>query len=506
LLIEGLGNHEIRIEYAGGGYRLFGSGLISVLLFAVELVNAQTVRRIFPSGHSASANLPYAAAVSDSSADNVWNAGNVGPQWIELDLGGPKSISKIRLQVCQYPPSVTNHILKSSSSDAPPFETFGAFNGYTSDSQWLEIVPATSPTTARKIRITTTSVASWICWREIEVYEAVGTQDPCANPTPLAFGQTIRSTFSPNSPPRCYAINAASGDRIQLTTQGFADNSNLLFPNYPGTQTILYAPDGAPINSSVTYGGSDSGTPPPFWSIATQVLTASSSGAYKVRLTAYPFAVADVALKLSSIDGYITPSGFTQPSSTNVALATAGSAATASSTYPYGNYSPGGVIDGNRKGNPWGGNAGWNDFTINQLPDWLQVNFAGEKIIDTINVFSVQDAWLAPSEPTGAMTFSNFGLIDFDVQYWLVSAGGWVTVPGGAIRNNNRVWKSVWFPPAATSSIRIVVYRAGDGFTRITEVEAWTPGARDPSNTRWGPPPGPKPPEPPLPSFPSTIF
>ncbi len=464
-------------------------------------VEAQSVRRIFPVSHSASANFPYMATVSDADPDSVWNAGNVGPQWIQVDLGSVKNIAKVRLLVCQYPPGITNHIVTSSATSNLPTEPFGTFNGYTSDSQWLDVLPAASPTSARYIRITTTSAASWICWRTIEIYEAVTDgSDPCPNAATLAFGADFSTAYDSNLNVRCYTINAAIGDRINLTTRvgAYLDGSSAFY--YPSGSTTLFSPS----NSIVEY-GSFSGFGPPETSSAINYVV-PQSGTYKVKVQINAFRLVYTRLTLASLNNYVTTSGFVQATSTNVALASAGASAVASSTYPYGDYSPRGAIDGNRKGNPWGGNAGWNDYTVNQTPDWFQVNFAGEKIIDTINVFSLQDAWLSPSEPTGSMTFSNFGLIDFDVQYWLVSVGGWVTVPGGAIRGNNKVWKSIWFPPAATSSIRIVVYRAGDGFTRLAEVEAWTAGARDPSNTRWGPPPGPKPPEPPLPLFPSQIF
>ncbi len=42
------------------------------------------------------------------------------------------------------------------------------------------------------------------------------------------------------------------------------------------------------------------------------------------------------------------------------------------------------------------------------------------------------------------MTFSLYGLRDFDVQYWNSSV--WVTVPGGAITGNNLVWSTMSFP------------------------------------------------------------
>ena len=81
------------------------------------------------------------------------------------------------------------------------------------------------------------------------------------------------------------------------------------------------------------------------------------------------------------------------------------------------------------------------------------------------------------------MTFSLYGLRDFEVQYWTGTA--WQDVPGGAIVNNNLVWRQVTFTALTTTKIRILVTNALDTWTRITEVEAWTPGsAPEPDDRR----------------------
>ena len=51
-------------------------------------------------------------------------------------------------------------------------------------------------------------------------------------------------------------------------------------------------------------------------------------------------------------------------------------------------------------------------------PDTVQVNFNGTKRITEIDVYTLQDAYGTPQEPTETMTFSQYGIIDFDVQYW----------------------------------------------------------------------------------------
>ena len=146
----------------------------------------------------------------------------------------------------------------------------------------------------------------------------------------------------------------------------------------------------------------------------------------------------------------------------DVALARNGATATPSSTYSAG-YGATGTIDVVRSGAGWGVSGGWNDATSRAFPDWLQINFNGTKTIDHVVVYSVQDNYQKPVEPTDTMTFSLYGLTAFQVQGW--NGSGWVTL--GSVSGNNLVKRTVSFAPYTTSRIRIYVW------SRITEVEAW---------------------------------
>jgi hypothetical protein len=98
----------------------------------------------------------------------------------------------------------------------------------------------------------------------------------------------------------------------------------------------------------------------------------------------------------------------------NVALASNGGEATASSAYPGATYVASVANNGDRKG---AANSYWNDAApANTFPDWLQVEFNGSKTIDEIDVFTEQDNWQSPSEPTEAMTFSLYGLIELQCE------------------------------------------------------------------------------------------
>lgn len=160
---------------------------------------------------------------------------------------------------------------------------------------------------------------------------------------------------------------------------------------------------------------------------------------------------------------------------TNVALASAGATATASSTYTT-DYGPRAAIDGRRSGAIRGQVGTWEDASA-ALPDWLQVTFAAPATIDTVNVFSIQEQHTAPIEPTAALT-SYLAARDFQVQYWNGSA--WVTPAGGAVTNNQLVWRQVTFAPVTTSAIRVYVTNVIGGYTRLTEVEALTSGGAAP--------------------------
>lgn len=157
--------------------------------------------------------------------------------------------------------------------------------------------------------------------------------------------------------------------------------------------------------------------------------------------------------------------------SINAALQSNGGVATASTSMALG-YPPSSAIDGDRAGRNWTRNGGWVDGTPSAFPDWLAVQFDRVRTIDRIEVFTVQDAIQSPSPPTPAMTFSRYGIVDYEVQWWDGTA--WAVVPGGSVTGNANVWRSFAFPPVATDRIRVLVTGALDTYSRIVEVEAWT--------------------------------
>jgi hypothetical protein len=153
--------------------------------------------------------------------------------------------------------------------------------------------------------------------------------------------------------------------------------------------------------------------------------------------------------------------------SSNVALASAGAVASASSTYSTA-YPITAVNDNERAGANWAnGGGGWASGT--DPPAWVQINFSGSKTIDRVVVYTLQDNLLNPIEPTDTLAFALYGVTDFTVQGWNGSA--WITL--GSVSGNNLVKRTVSFTAFTTDQIRINVTGALYGLPRIVEIEAW---------------------------------
>lgn len=172
----------------------------------------------------------------------------------------------------------------------------------------------------------------------------------------------------------------------------------------------------------------------------------------------------------------------------NVAAAANGGTASASSTAD--NYTPDAVIDGDRKGIDLTAGGAWRDDTPGVFPDWVQVNFTETMIIDEVSVFTQQDTWWNPVEPTPTMPFFNNGITNFEVQSW--NGSSWVTIPGVATTNNNLVWKKFTFAAVSTDRIRVLINAAKIPSSTVVEVEAFGVPADDPDpNPTPTPTPGP---------------
>jgi hypothetical protein len=102
-------------------------------------------------------------------------------------------------------------------------------------------------------------------------------------------------------------------------------------------------------------------------------------------------------------------------------------------------------------------------------PGLVQINFSGQKTIDHVIVYTLQDNIANPVDPSDSLTFSLYGTTDFQVQGWHGSA--WVTL--GSVAGNKPVKRTVNFAATTTDRIRVNVTGALASYSRITEVEAW---------------------------------
>ena len=117
----------------------------------------------------------------------------------------------------------------------------------------------------------------------------------------------------------------------------------------------------------------------------------------------------------------------------------------------------------------WGNGGGWNDATANAFPDGVQINFSGSKTINRVVVYTLQDNYPNPVEPTDTLTFSLYGITAFTVQG--KQGSQWRTL--ATVSGNNLVKRTVIFAPFTTTQIRIRITAALASFSRITEIEAW---------------------------------
>ncbi len=378
------------------------------------------------------------------------------------------------------------------TSKIQPVRVLGRCGGYTSDIvdgiRWAAgIAVAGAPVNATPARVLNMSLGgSGACGttyqnaindvvaRGAVVVVAAGNSNiDAASATPASCNGVIAVAASTRTGARAYYSNF--GPKVALAAPG----SSILSTLDTGTTT-----PGAP--GYATYSGTSMATPHVAGVVSlmlslnasmtpAQVLTALKSSA-----RAFPTGTgADCTAALCGagiVDAAAALAAAAAPTAppvvgrVNLALPSSGAVVTASSSYGAG-YPAVSANNGDRKGSPWGGGGGWNDGTQNAWGDWLQADFGTVKSVGEISVFTVQDNYGNPAEPTEAMTFTQYGITDFEVQYWNGSA--WQAVPGGSVTGNNRVWRRFVFSPVVTNKLRVLVLGSRYGWSAVTELEAY---------------------------------
>ncbi len=273
-----------------------------------------------------------------------------------------------------------------------------------------------------------------------------------ANRTLVAnFTINPANDFSISATPSTQTITAGQSTSYTVntsTTSGNAQIINLSASGLPSGATFSFNP------SSVTSGGSST--------LTINTASTTPTGGYTLTITGSGSTTHSTSVSLT----LTAPTG-----SVNFALASNGGVASASSTTPAdgtGTFFPSVAIDGDRKGL---NTSFWRDGTGDVYPDWLQVDFAGTKTVNEIDVYTLQDNYTNPLDPNAGMTFGLYGITAFDVQYW--NGSSWVTVPGGSVVGNNNVWRKFTFADITTSKIRVLVNNALASRSRIVELEAY---------------------------------
>lgn len=277
-------------------------------------------------------------------------------------------------------------------------------------------------------------------------------------------------------------VASASALNVDSTLYGWAD-ATLNDVRHPSISGRVRTTDGRPLTDiRMLLTGTEEGSVETRNDGSYRIESLKEDGTYTItpeiphyhRFEQERYTIEPASRTISFLNGRATNVDFTATRirvSTNVALEDEGSRATASSILDH-DFETENVIDGFPASDGWHtGNSGWNDATPNVFPDWIEVNFNRLRSINWINVFTVPDNYKEGSDPDPNLTFTQYGITDFDVQYWTGRA--WRTVPNGAIRNNRNVVRKISFPALTTNKIRVVVLNALGGESRITEIEAW---------------------------------
>jgi RHS repeat-associated protein len=258
---------------------------------------------------------------------------------------------------------------------------------------------------------------------------------------------------------------------VYTMRDNYADQSNPTasetFTTYGATSYNLQYFDGAAWQSVA--GASVSGN-----NLVWRSFTFAPVTTTKIRLNVT--AATDGVARIAEVEAWGTQAATPR---VNVAASSNGATATAQNFTADGVYAglhfqPSYANDGVRYIHPPDGDQYWRDE--HGLASWVQVDFAGSKTIDEVDVYTLADypAFLTQADPSPTQTFTQYGVTSFEVQYWTGSA--WQAVQGGSVSGNNLVWKKLTFPAVTTTKIRVVVSAATDGVARIAEVEAYFGG------------------------------
>jgi kumamolisin len=286
-----------------------------------------------------------------------------------------------------------------------------------------------------------------------------------SNGDPATAGYDLATGLG--SPNRVGLINALAGAAATTTTLASSVNPSMLGANVTFTATVTgsaptggvnFQDNGTSISgctASAVIGVGNSRT-------ATCATNSLTIGTHSI-IASYSGDVGNTSSNSAAVSQLVNAAG-----STNFALASNGGVASASSTLN-GGYPVTAINNNERTGANWGSGGGWADGTPGTFPVWVQINFNGAKTIDQVVLYTVQDNYTNPIEPTDSLTFAQYGITDFTVQGW--DGSSWVTL--ATVSGNNLVKRTTTFAAFTTDRIRVNVTNALSPYACIIEVEAW---------------------------------
>jgi F5/8 type C domain len=105
----------------------------------------------------------------DGNRQTAWSAGALAPQWIQVDLGPPQAVKRIRLHVTQLPDGFTVHRVYGRKSAGDSERLLHEFAGFTRSGDMLEQTPSLPWQDVRYLRVETLASPSLVGWRELEI-------------------------------------------------------------------------------------------------------------------------------------------------------------------------------------------------------------------------------------------------------------------------------------------------------------------------------------------------
>ena len=216
---------------------------------------------------------------TDGNLQNWWGAGGPAPQWIEVDLEGIYSVSRIRV-ISQGPTGQSNFQVLGRG---PGYQNqlLHVFDGSKSENQTLEVSPEEPWEDLSTIRVELLSGSGWAGLREIQVFSRDDPKPlPAANPTvPSFLAQVDTDALEPITPdnairmeqlamlgrgtinqlgwsPDGATLAAAGSLGIWLYDAAAPDSPPRLLEGHSrDVLTVVFSPDGAAVLS-----GSQDGT------------------------------------------------------------------------------------------------------------------------------------------------------------------------------------------------------------------------------------------------------